>query len=1049
MKNTSGYFAAVVTLLSVLFSENNLYSQVSGKVYRDINNNGARSSVGGEPFEGGVAGVTVKAYNTAGLRVDSVTTNASGDYTINTGGTYPVRLEFVAATNEFSGKRSAAGKSNIQFITGPTTTADYAIGYHTMYSNTNNPLIATNASSNGNALAAGVNEAGLRQNLIISPYQLDNTWKTGANYQNQWLGSVFGLTYQRETRTLLMAAYLKRHMGFGPGGIDAIYKTTVSTTGDAAQPAILLKLTDLGVNVGTDPRTVALPNNPATPNTDLGVFGQVGKRGIGNIDLAENGRDLYITNLFENKIHRVNIGMPVKTSFSPTDLTGSWVIPGPGLAGTEWHIMSVKYYGGLVYVGGVSSKQRTDAPVASMADVLADHVNLKGYVYALNPVTGTITEVLQFPFNYRRGQTIDQYRYEFKTNWWRAWQNNGDADVLRNDFNDALEVFPQPAAPYNTGNNTGIIYPQPMLSDIEFDTDGSMILAIRDRFGDQSGLNNYLEGANGNVPTASGQFFRGFSCGELLRAGKNGSAWTIENNATVTNNGVMANSNTDGVQGEPPAGGYALSGSFGSLSGNPYGWSATPGSGFGPGGRYYYYNHSYTSTGVPLANIQDGSFNGSAVHYNKSLGGIALMAGYDELIQTTLSPEGRTFSSGVIRVSNTGKAAGTNAGNMTDQQELVPGTAVASPGTGSDPSSFGKANGLGNIEILQDAMTIEIGNRIWNDANNNGVQDAGENGLGNVTVVLRSPGVDGVFGTGDDQTWSVITSTVAGSEGTYYFDNTIVDDNRKTVLGYTGLPANSGILNGQVYRIEIDPLQTALTGFIPTVMDAGGDYIDNDGSGANLPGVGYRIFANVNTTNNNYDFDFGFKFALLPVSKLDLTATCSGNTVQLKWETLDEHNTRQFFIEKSTGSQTTFTATASQAAAGNTNGSRVYTEQDDITVAAEATLYYRIKLVNNDGTFKYSNIAIIKQNKPSDVLVWPLPFNKTLNLLVGVASKQQATVQLVNAAGNRVYSAPQQLVKGQNHILITTPHELPAGMYLLRVNGEAGAVIASEKVIRQ
>jgi hypothetical protein len=480
----------------------------------DVNNNGVKSNAGSGHHENGMFGVVVKAYNAAGNRIDSTTCDGNGNYSLPLANTFPVRLEFINPTNVFPAKRGAINSGNVQFLSAPSTTADYCVGYHSQQSTITNPFVVTSASSNGNATASGVNEAGLRQNLFITPYNLDNTWKTGANYQNRWLGSIFGITFQKETRTLLLSAYLKRHAGFGPGGIDAIYKTVVQQNGDAAQPQILLNLSNVGINVGTDPRTVALPNNPALPNSDLGVFGLIGKRGIGNIDLAENGKDMYITNLFENKIHRIDIGMPVKTTFSVSDVTGTWSIPGPGLSGTEWHIMAVKYYRGLIYVGGVTSKQRIDAPQLNMGDVNSDQLNLRGYVYTLDPSTGTITEVLQFPFNYRRSHLIDQYRYEFKTNWWRAWQNNGDADILRNDFNDALEAFPQPATPFNTSQNTGIIYPQPMLADIEFDTDGAMVLGIRDRFGDQSGLNNYLEGANGNQPTSGNQYFRGFAAGE-------------------------------------------------------------------------------------------------------------------------------------------------------------------------------------------------------------------------------------------------------------------------------------------------------------------------------------------------------------------------------------------------------------------------------------------------------------------------------------------------------------------------------------------------------
>lgn len=844
MKN----FTKTLLLLTLLCAGVIAEAQISGTVYLDINNNGTRTVAPATPYEPGVYGVTVKAFNANGVLVGSTTSSAAGAYSMPGVTSFPVRLEFIAAENQFPSKRTASTQSNVQFIGATTTTANFAVGYHTMYTSNSNPYVATNGSTNGNATATGAGEAGLRQNLFVLPYAMDNTWKTGANYQNRYLGSVFGMTFQRETRTLLMAAYLKRHVGFGPGGIGAIYKSVINNTGDAAQPSLLVDVSSIGINVGTDPRGVALPDDPLTPNRDLGVFGQIGKRGIGNIDLGENGRDLYLTNLFENKVQRINIGMPVKTTFTAADVTGSWSIPGPGLAGTEWHIMGIKYYHGKVYVGGVSSIQRSTAPAATAADLAADHVNLRGYIYELNPATGTLTEVMQFPFNYRRGFSNNDYRYEFKNNYWRAWQNNGDADVLRADFNTANQGAILP----NSSNSTGMYYPQPMIGDIEFDVDGSIILSVKDRFGDQVGYNNFLEGANGDV-AAAGRYFRGLNSGEILRAGKSGSTFSIENNASTTTNGVVTT--TTGID---PGVQLISAGTWAAGSGNQWGYNTGVGQGLGPGGKYFYYNHAFSSTGVPVGNVADGSVNAVNSHYVKANGGLALFAGYDELINTAMDPDGRSYTSGLLRFSNGGVATGTNAGNMTDQQELVPGFGNAAPAASGDPSQMGKSNGMGDVEILCDAMKLEIGNRIWNDLNANGIQDANETGISGVTVVLRSPGANGTYGDGDDQTWSVVTDAT----GTYYFDNVVVNDTRAATLGFIGLAAgNSGILNSQNYRIEIDPTQGSLSGYRLSESDTGGsagDHIDNDGTQAALPVVGTRVYSNVNTSSIDYNYDFGF-----------------------------------------------------------------------------------------------------------------------------------------------------------------------------------------------
>ena len=85
-----------------------------------------------------------------------------------------------------------------------------------------------------------------------------------------------------------------------------------------------------------------------------------------------------------------------------------------------------------------------------------------------------------------------------------------------------------------------------------------------------------------------------------------------------------------------------------------------------------------------------------------------------------------------------------------------------------------------------------IGNFIWSDANNDGIQDPGEPGIGGVTLALKSAGVDGVLGTGDDVT---VTTTTTDSDGGYYFVN----------------------VNPGTYIVEVTDTGNKLTGFSLTI----------------------------------------------------------------------------------------------------------------------------------------------------------------------------------------------------------------------------------------
>ena len=565
-------FYSTCLVLSVLnFFISPVSAQVSGSVFRDINNDGVKQAT--NPTEPGEFGITVKAYNAVNTLIGTTTTDANGNYSfsaLQTPAGIAVRIEFIVNAGDQPSKRIAANSSNVQFVVAGAAAINknFAIADKKWFSDNSNPYVATTAYTNGNANSSGSGTAGDNDNLYVFPYDLSNDGGSTRRAKNQYLGAIFGLAWQRESRTLMMAAYLKAHAGFGPNGIGAIYQSQIDKNGIPTTPTLLVDVATIGINVGTDPRTTTMPGDPKLPNTDDGVFGEVGKRGIGGIELSVDGRDLYIMNMYQKKLQRINVGNPLKSSFSASDVTGSWSVPDPGYAGTIWHPMAVEIHNGKIYVGGISAKETTTA------HNIADTANMRGTVYEFNITTGTFTTVLSFPLTHRRGFTNADFRYEFRNNYWAAWQNKSDISI---------------AGPLRTGllgsttgsNATGIYYSQPMLCDIEFDVDGSMILGVRDRFGDQGGYANYFE--TGNVV---GETYRTLATGEVLKAGKSGSGWVMENNGSVTNNGVTTV--TPGLADNTPS----LTGSFPSLTGTPWGGS------IGPGGGYFYYNQNFTKTGV-------------------------------------------------------------------------------------------------------------------------------------------------------------------------------------------------------------------------------------------------------------------------------------------------------------------------------------------------------------------------------------------------------------------------------------------------------------------
>jgi uncharacterized repeat protein (TIGR01451 family) len=497
-------------------------------------------------------------------------------------------------------------------------------------------------------------------------------------------------------------------------------------------------------------------------NFDNGAFAAVGKTALGDIEIGEDDSTLWAVNLANNSLYGLPIG------FAPTAPAAGQItvtaVPSPSCTNGVGRPFGVKPYNGLIYVGGVCT-----AEDGGTAD------NLLAYVYAYNPATSSwgASPVLQFPLNYPRGcSDVDGYAPTCRSGVngsladWRPWRDTLDT------------TFP---GGYSEGFTT---HPQPMLSDIEFLADGSMVVAFRDRFADQIGAVD--PGPQNNTP--GGFNLTAVPAGDILRASASGGTWTIENNAQSN-----------------PAGAF--------------GPSAGANNQQGPGNGEFY-------LGDTLLNVHD----------ETSVGGLAHVSGADNIASSAHDPL-RTASSGVIQLSNS-TGAQTRAYEVNEPVNF----------NNTDDKSFRKANGMGDIEALCDAAPIEIGNRVWLDANNNGVQDPGESPIANVQVRLTDR-----FGN------SVIATTDANGE--YRFSSAAGTNTSNAIYNLNTGAAGAVTLSAfSPFTLTVDRTQSALSAYQPSPANndatANGDLRDSDGVAA-----GNNVVISLTTGaagNNNHSHDFGF-----------------------------------------------------------------------------------------------------------------------------------------------------------------------------------------------
>ncbi len=148
-------------------------------------------------------------------------------------------------------------------------------------------------------------------------------------------------------------------------------------------------------------------------------------------------------------------------------------------------------------------------------------------------------------------------------------------------------------------------------------------------------------------------------------------------------------------------------------------------------------------------------------------------------------------------------------------------------------------------------------------------------------------------------------------------------------------------------------------------------------------------------SNTNFTITF-----TIPVSLLDFTAQPDKSRVIAQWQTSQEINSSKFIIERATDGSN-FVAIGTVNAAGNSSLTRTY-QFTDIDPRSGMN-YYRLKLVDRDGSYKYSKIVTAKFSPAFDLQISPNPAHSMVNIS-GKALAGTTLLEIFASSGQRVMS---------------------------------------------
>lgn len=181
----------------------------------------------------------------------------------------------------------------------------------------------------------------------------------------------------------------------------------------------------------------------------------------------------------------------------------------------------------------------------------------------------------------------------------------------------------------------------------------------------------------------------------------------------------------------------------------------------------------------------------------------------------------------------------------------------------------------------------------------------------------------------------------------------------------------------------------------------------------------------------------GLNTFTLPIKLQSFTAVNEMNTVVLNWKTAGEINSNFFEIERSDDGQFYFSLGKVNANPGAIATS-TYSFRDNKATGKRGNLFYRLKMVDKDGSIKYSNVVSIKPNNTTFAInnVYPtiLKSGDRINVEAFSDINKNLEVVIMDEVG-KIYSRQViGLINGDNNLKVTLPNNLPKGMIFIRFN---------------
>jgi hypothetical protein len=190
----------------------------------------------------------------------------------------------------------------------------------------------------------------------------------------------------------------------------------------------------------------------------------------------------------------------------------------------------------------------------------------------------------------------------------------------------------------------------------------------------------------------------------------------------------------------------------------------------------------------------------------------------------------------------------------------------------------------------------------------------------------------------------------------------------------------------------------------------------------------------------------GTQLGPLPVEIKSFAGKALNSSNLIEWSTATEINVREHIVERSVNGYSDWTAVGTVASQGDARELQYYSLEDSKPFA---TTYYRLRVVDVDGTENLSNIvSVTRQNNQFGVVVaYPNPASEVLNIQFNTEEEGNVMARVTDMTGRVLAQQQMGTAKGGN-IMPLQVSQLAAGTYFVTLHTDTQATVPVRFIVK-